>query len=198
MKINFSRALVFLTAIFILSVFLFSLNKVKIYDTQNLVGQNVGTFELKSINGEEIINEKLLKKNQYTLINFWASWCFPCRAEHKYLMKIKKNSKNLKILGVNFKDKEKDAKKFIKEFLSLQKNIFPQFATHNAFSIAFIEEFGNPYYFVAKDYDGRTSIDFGIYGIPESILIDENLRIIKKFIGPINNEDFNNILKLTK
>ena len=173
MKINFSRALVFLTAIFILSVFLFSLNKVKIYDTQNLVGQNVGTFELKSINGEEIINEKLLKKNQYTLINFWASWCFPCRAEHKYLMKIKKNSKNLKILGVNFKDKEKDAKKFIKEF-------------------------GNPYYFVAKDYDGRTSIDFGIYGIPESILIDENLRIIKKFIGPINNEDFNNILKLTK
>jgi cytochrome c biogenesis protein CcmG/thiol:disulfide interchange protein DsbE len=88
-------------------------------------------------------------------------------------MKIKKNSKNLKILGVNFKDKEKDAKKFIKEF-------------------------GNPYYFVAKDYDGRTSIDFGIYGIPESILIDENLRIIKKFIGPINNEDFNNILKLTK
>jgi len=173
MKINFSRALVFLTVIFILSVFLFSLNKVKIYDTQNLVGQNVGAFELKSINGEEIINEKLLKKNQYTLINFFASWCAPCRAEHKYLMKIKENSKNLKILGINFKDKEKDAKKFI-------------------------EEFGNPYYFLAKDYDGRTSIDFGIYGIPESILIDDNLKIIKKFIGPINNEDFNNILKLTK
>ena len=116
MKINFSRALVFLTVIFILSVFLFSLNKVKIYDTQNLVGQNVGAFELKSINGEEIINEKLLKKNQYTLINFFASWCAPCRVEHKYLMKIKENSKNLKILGINFKDKEKDAKKFIKEF----------------------------------------------------------------------------------
>ena len=173
MKINFFRALVFLIAIFILSVFLFSLNKVKIYDTQNLVGQSIGSFELKSVNGKEIINEKILKKNQYTLINFWASWCAPCRAEHKYLMKIKKNSKNLKILGINFKDKEKDAKKFIKEF-------------------------GNPYYFLAKDYEGRSSINFGIYGIPESILIDKNLKIIKKFIGPINHEDFNNILKLTK
>ena len=173
MKINFFRALVFLIAIFILSVFLFSLNKVKIYDTQNLVGQSIGSFELKSVNGKEIINEKILKKNQYTLINFWASWCAPCRAEHKYLMKIKKNSKNLKILGINFKDKEKDAKKFI-------------------------EEFGNRYYFLAKDYEGRSSINFGIYGIPESILIDKNLKFIKKFIGPINHEDFNNILKLTK
>ena len=173
MKISFSRALVFLIAIFILSVFLFSLNKTKVYDTQNLVGQKISTFELKSLNSEATINEKLLKKNQYTLINFWASWCAPCRAEHKYLMKIKVNSKNLKILGINFKDKEKDAKKFI-------------------------EEFKNPYYFLAKDYDGRTSINFGIYGIPESILIDKNLKIIKKFIGPINSEDFNSILKLTK
>ena len=56
MKINFYRILTFLIAIFILSVFLFSLNKVKIYDTHNLVGQTVGTFELKSINNEEIIN----------------------------------------------------------------------------------------------------------------------------------------------
>ena len=173
MKINFFRISVFLIAIFILSVFLFSLNKVKIYDTQNLVGQNISAFELKSFDSKTIINEKLLKKNQYTLINFWASWCAPCRAEHKYLMKIKNNSTNLKILGINFKDKKEDANKFIAEF-------------------------GNPYYLLAKDYDGKTSINFGIYGIPESILIDENLKIIKKFIGPINNENFNNILQLTK
>ena len=88
-------------------------------------------------------------------------------------MKIKEKSNKLKILGVNFKDKEKDAKKFM-------------------------EEFGNPYYFLAKDYDGRMSINFGIYGIPESILVDKNLKIIKKFIGPINHEDFNSILKLTR
>ena len=173
MKINFYRILTFLIAIFILSVFLFSLNKVKVYDTESLIGQNINAFELKSIDDKGVINKELLKKNQYTLINFFASWCAPCRAEHKYLMKIKENSKNLKILGINFKDKEKDAKRFIKEF-------------------------GNPYYFLAKDYDGRTSINFGIYGIPESILIDKNLKIIKKFIGPINNKDFNEILKLTE
>ena len=173
MKINLSRILVFVFAIFILSIFFLSLNKVKVYDTQNLVGKNISSFELKSLDNEATINEELLKKNKYTLINFWASWCFPCRAEHKYLIKIKENSKNLKILGINFKDKEKDAKKFLKEFQ-------------------------NPYYFLAKDYDGKTSINFGIYGIPESILIDENLMIIKKFIGPINNEDFNVIMKLTK
>ncbi len=173
MKINLSRILVFVFAIFVLFIFLLSLNKIKVYDTQNLVGKNISSFELKSLDNEVTINEELLKKNKYTLINFWASWCAPCRVEHKYLIKIKENSKDLKILGINFKDKEKDAKKFLNEFR-------------------------NPYYFLAKDYDGKTSINFGIYGIPESILIDKNLKIIKKFIGPINNEDFNVIMQLTK
>ena len=173
MKINFFRACIFLLAIFVLSIFLFSLNKNNVYDTKNLIGQKINSFDLKSLDNEEKINEILLKKNKFTLINFWASWCFPCRAEHKYLIKIKKNSKNLKILGINFKDKKKEAKKFIAEF-------------------------GNPYYFTAQDSDGRTSINFGIYGIPESILINKDLKIIKKFIGPINNEDYKTILKLTE
>ena len=174
MKINFFRVSIFLLLIFILSIFLFSLNRIEFYDTKNLIGQNINKFQLDSFyNNKKKINDELLKKNEYTLINFWASWCAPCRAEHKYLMKIKEKSNKLKILGVNFKDKEKDAKKFM-------------------------EEFGNPYYFLAKDYDGRMSINFGIYGIPESILVDKNLTIIKKFIGPINHEDFNSILKLTR
>jgi len=90
MKINFFRAIIFLIAIFILSVFLFSLNKIKIYDTNNLIGQTIGVFELRSFDNKKKINEELLKKNEFTLINFWASWCAPCRAEHKYLMEIKK------------------------------------------------------------------------------------------------------------
>ena len=108
------------------SIFLFSLNRIEVYDTKNLIGQNINKFQLDSFyNNKKKINDELLKKNEYTLINFWASWCAPCRAEHKYLMKIKEKSNKLKILGVNFKDKEKDAKKFM-------------------------EEFGNPYYFLAK------------------------------------------------
>ncbi len=173
MKIDFSKLLIFFLAIFILSIFLFSLKNNKVYDTKNLVGQNIGKFEINSITGKEKINEELLKKNKFTLINFWASWCAPCRAEHKYLIRIRENSQNLKILGINFKDKENEA-------------------------IKFMSEFGNPYYLSGKDPDGRTSINFGIYGIPESILIDKNLKIIKKFIGPINQEDYKTILKLTK
>ena len=173
MKIDFSRLLIFFLAIFILSIFLFSLKNDKVYDTKNLVGQNIGKFEINSITGKEKINEELLRKNKFTLINFWASWCAPCRAEHKYLIRIRENSQNLKILGINFKDKENEA-------------------------IKFMSEFGNPYYLSGKDPDGRTSINFGIYGIPESILIDKNLKIIKKFIGPINQEDYKTILKLTK
>ena len=102
MKINFFRACIFLLAIFVLSIFLFSLNKNNVYYNKNLIGQKINSFDLKSLDNEEKINEILLKKNKFTLINFWASWCFPCRAEHKYLIKIKKNSKNLKILGINF------------------------------------------------------------------------------------------------
>ena len=88
MKINFFRACIFLLAIFVLSIFLFSLNKNNVYDTKNLIGQKINSFDLKSLDNEEKINEILLKKNKFTLIIFWASWCFPCRAEHKYLIKI--------------------------------------------------------------------------------------------------------------
>ena len=173
MKINFTRVLLLLIAIFVLSIFLFSLNKVNIYDTKNLIGQNINNFEIKSFKNEKIISEKNLKENKYTLINFWASWCAPCRAEHKYLIKLKNNTQNLKILGVNFKDKNKDAKKFMAEF-------------------------GNPYHILGEDIDGRSSINFGIYGIPESILVDQKLTILRKFIGPLNFEDYNEILNLIK
>ena len=143
------------------------LNNVVIHDKPIKINQ----LRFKDVNLQDV--DLTGKKGNIMILNFWASWCAPCRAEHKYLMKIKEKSNKLKILGVNFKDKEKDAKKFM-------------------------EEFGNPYYFLAKDYDGRMSINFGIYGIPESILVDKNLTIIKKFIGPINHEDFNSILKLTR
>ena len=93
MKINLSRILVFVFAIFVLFIFLLSLNKIKVYDTQNLVGKNISSFELKSLDNEVTINEELLKKNKYTLINFWASWCAPCRQEHPQLMRLNNEKK---------------------------------------------------------------------------------------------------------
>jgi cytochrome c biogenesis protein CcmG/thiol:disulfide interchange protein DsbE len=171
MKINLFRILVFGIAVFILFIFFISLSKNNIYDTSNLIGKNIDSFEIISLNTKKKINDELLKKNEFTLINFWSSWCAPCRSEHKYLMRLKNNNKNLKILGINFKDKKNQA-------------------------INFLLELGNPYYFTGQDTDGRISINFGVYGIPESILINKELIVIKKFVGPLNNQDYQSILNL--
>ena len=82
------------------------------------------------------------------------------------------NLKNLKILGVNFKDKKSNA-------------------------LNFLNNLGNPYHYLAKDDQGKQSVNFGIYGIPESILIDKEFMVIKKFVGPLNLEDLNEIKKIT-
>ena len=75
------------------------------------------------------------------------------------------------ILGINFKDKEVQAKNFLNEL-------------------------GNPYDLLAKDKNGKQSVRFGIYGIPESILINKELIIIQKFVGPLTVDDYNNIIKI--
>ena len=64
-------------------------------------------------------------------------------------------------------------------------------------ALKFLDDLGNPYDYLAKDTEGKKSVTFGIYGIPESILIDKNFIILKKFIGPLNDNDFNEIKKIT-
>ena len=154
--------------ILILLVFYNSLNRETNYSTDYLVGNKLTSISLK--NFEKTLTNNDLKKNSYTLINFWASWCAPCRIEHVNLMKLSKEE-NLKILGVNFKDKTINASKFL-------------------------DDLGNPYDYLTKDTDGKQSISFGIYGIPESILINNKLIVLKKFIGPINDQDLNVIKEI--
>ena len=105
------KSSIILFIIFIIGVFFIGLNKSSIYDTKNLVGQKITNIKLKRFNNNRIITEEDLKKNNFTLINFWASWCAPCRAEHPILLKLNKE-KNLQLLGVNFKDKKKMRLKF--------------------------------------------------------------------------------------
>ena len=78
---------------------------------------------------------------------------------------------NIKILGVNFKDKKINALKFLKDL-------------------------GDPYEYLTRDSNGKQSVNFGIYGIPESILIDNKLTIIKKFVGLLTKQDLNNIKEI--
>ena len=166
------KSSIILLIIFIIGVFFIGLNKNSIYDTKNLVGQKITEIKLEHFSDNRIITEEDLRKNNFTLINFWASWCGPCRAEHPILLKLNEE-KNLELLGVNFKDKKNNALEFLKDL-------------------------GDPYDDLARDELGKHSINFGIYGIPESILINKDLVIIKKFIGPISKNDYNYIKNIVR
>ena len=167
-----TKSSIILLILFIIGVFFVGLNKNSTYDTKNLVGQKISKIQLEHSTDNRIITEDDLKKNNFTLINFWASWCGPCRIEHPMLLKLNEE-KNLELLGVNFKDKKNNALEFLKDL-------------------------GDPYDDLARDELGKQSINFGIYGIPESILINKDLVIIKKFIGPISKNDYNYIKNIIR
>ena len=167
MILKIIKSFTIVVIIFIIGVFFIALNKSSFYDTKNLEGQTLKKVEINYFNENKLILNKDLKKNDFTLINFWASWCAPCRQEHPFLLDLN-DEQNLVLIGVNFKDKRSNALKFLNKF-------------------------GNPYDLLAKDELGKHSIDFGVYGIPESILINKDLLILKKFIGPITKKDYDDI-----
>ena len=96
----------------------------------------------------------------------------PCRVEHSTLMKLKEN-KSIKIIGINYKDNLINAKKFI-------------------------DKYGNPYSEILIDNDGTIAISLGAYGIPETIIVDKDKTILKKFIGVIDNKSLKEIESLIK
>lgn len=165
-----TKALIILFLIFVISIFYISLNRDTSYNTSSLINKELPEFEISFFDKKKFYKKNDLKKDNYTLINFWASWCAPCRTEHPILMKLSQEN-NLKIFGVNFKDKKIHADQFLKEL-------------------------GNPYDFIGKDANGKQSVRFGIYGIPESILINKNLLIMKKFVGPLSSDDLNQIVEM--
>lgn len=96
------------------------------------------------------------------LLNVWASWCVSCREEHPYLMELAK-ANTLPIVGLNYKDERKDG-------------------------IAWLLQFGNPYSLSAYDRKGQVGIDYGVYGVPETYLIDKKGVIRYKRIGVLTPE----------
>ena len=157
--------------VFFFTTLYFSLKNDKIYKTESIIGKKISEVELTLFN-DGIFNTKEISNYKYTLINFWASWCAPCRKEHKNLMKLSK-IKNLKIVGINFRDNSTNAKEFLKEM-------------------------GNPFFILTKDPKGKKSVNFGVYGIPETILVSQDLVILKKYIGPLNIKDVNEIKKIIR
>ena len=164
------KSFIALLFIFIIGVFFVSLNKSPNYDTKNLTGKEIINIKLESFENNEVFTNKDFSDNKYTLINFWASWCAPCRIEHPNLMELSKEQ-NIKILGINFKDRKANALKFL-------------------------EDLGNPYDYLVKDVNGKQSVNFGIYGIPESILLNNKFEVIKQFIGHLNMDDLEDIKRI--
>ena len=165
-----TKIIILFIFLFVIGIFYISLTRDTNYNTSSLINKDTPEFKIISFDNSNYFTRDDIKKNNYTLINFWASWCAPCKVEHPILMKLSQN-KNLLILGINFKDKNPQAK-------------------------TFLSELGNPYDLLAKDKNGKRSVKFGIYGIPESILINKELMIIQKFVGPLSVDDYNNIIKI--
>ena len=172
MKSKLTPIILVLTFLITFVIFFKGLKSSNIYTPNTNLEKKVPSFDLKSFNdNSNIISEKIFKDNKYYLMNIWASWCLPCREEHKFLMKLKKNEK-IKLIGFNYKDNFKNASSFLKDL-------------------------GNPYDTIVVDKDGTASINWGAYGVPESFLMYQN-KILKRFIGPINNEDLLEIQEIIR
>ncbi|WBU54752.1 DsbE family thiol:disulfide interchange protein [Paracoccus sp. SCSIO 75233] len=110
------------------------------------------------------LTDEMLREPGVKLVNFWASWCPPCRAEHPTLMEL---SQRMPVYGVDLKDNEADA-------------------------LEFLGKDGNPFHAIATDPRGRTAIDWGVTAPPETFIIDGEGRILYRHAGPLIREDYTN------
>jgi cytochrome c biogenesis protein CcmG, thiol:disulfide interchange protein DsbE len=107
---------------------------------------------------------------EVTLLNVWSSWCVPCRDEAPLLMRLAAD-RRIRIIGMNYKDQPADA-------------------------VRFLARYGNPFLANGVDANGRTAIEWGVYGVPESFLVGRDGRIVYKLIGPMTPENLDNTLKI--
>lgn len=133
-----------------------------------LIGRTAPEFSLPPVKGRMLglSNENL--SGQVSLVNFFASWCVACRAEHPLLMRLKDN-KTVAVFGLNYKDKPDDAAQWLNTM-------------------------GDPYDRTGADLDGRVAIDFGVYGVPETFVIGADGVIAYKQIGALTEETLANTI----
>ncbi len=126
-----------------------------------LVGAPAPAFELGPIpgsGGQGLATVDLVGQGP-TLVNVWASWCVPCRAEHEVLTQLAEE-RGVRLVGIDYKDKPDDA-------------------------LAYLAELGDPYERIGADREGRVGIDWGISGVPETFVVDGEGQVVYRHVGPI-------------
>ena len=138
----------------------------------NLLNKKVPKFETESLLKNEIFVSSQEFGNEIILVNFFATWCKPCRDEHAYIKRFA-NEKGLKIIGINYKDNPEKA-------------------------VQWLNSLGNPYKIVPIDKKGRIAIDWGVYGIPETFIVNSRGIIKYRHVGPVNKKIYKEINLLIK
>lgn len=129
-----------------------------------LIGKAVPQFDLPPVKGRAKGLASTDLKGQVSLVNVFASWCVECRAEHPVLMQLAARG-TVPLYGLNYKDKPDDAAKWL-------------------------DDLGDPYARTGADISGRVAIDWGVYGVPETFLIDQSGKVAFKHIGALTMEKF--------
>jgi cytochrome c biogenesis protein CcmG/thiol:disulfide interchange protein DsbE len=140
-----------------------------------LIGRAVPDTTLPALSNTEFAGKPVrgiapdLFKGQVTLVNVWASWCVPCHDEAPLLMQMA-NDRRYQIVGINYKDQADNARRFLGRY-------------------------GNPFSAVGTDGNGRASIEWGVYGVPETFVVGRDGRIAYKLVGPISAENLERLVK---
>ena len=133
-----------------------------------LVGQPAPPVSLTPVGSVQPFDNSVMADGQVKIVNYWASWCAPCRVEHPQLMRLAEEG--LPIYGINYKDDSQKA-------------------------IAFLEELGDPYVAIGADTAGRVAIDWGVYGVPETFVLDGAGKVVLRFAGPITESILENRIR---
>lgn len=121
-------------------------------------GQAAPPVVLTAMEGKVLFDDAKLRDGQVKLVNYWASWCAPCRVEHPNLEQLA--DEGIPIFGINYKDNAGNA-------------------------LQFLDDLGDPYAAVGADESGRMALDWGVYGVPETYVIDGEGTILLRFAGPL-------------
>lgn len=133
-----------------------------------LAGKPAPGVELTALGDLPVFDDARLRDGEVKLVNFWASWCAPCRVEHPNLTQLAEEG--IPILGVNYKDQPDKA-------------------------LGFLRELGNPYVAAGADPQGRMALNWGLYGVPETYVIDGDGNVVLRFAGPVTQRVIENQIR---